>query len=237
MAQHCVTTGTNLTRITSYCDQLLSLTHRIIVQWGSISSYVAALVPDVACCIFIGEKTFSTSQSNLAFIQDKCCHLTMLWHPMETNWENTTIVISNPRGVSWIIQTVCLHCKLSLGEFYNIDHTSPVFNCKGKMFQEIVRSSKWVEIGRRKFEIQIREEINNKIIFVATRPLRPSPAHAEWPSGGRRPGYLIQKDLIGTENFGPWRFHFRTCSFHFWVNLLSIGNVLLNDFKFTVLRS
>ena len=36
---------------------------------------MAALVLDVACFVFIGEKTFSTSQSNRAFIWDKCCSL------------------------------------------------------------------------------------------------------------------------------------------------------------------
>ena len=39
---------------------------------GSISLWVAALVPDVACSVFIWEKTFSTYPSNLAFIWDKC---------------------------------------------------------------------------------------------------------------------------------------------------------------------
>ena len=33
---------------------------------------VAALVPDVACSVVIGEKTFSASQSNPAYIWKKC---------------------------------------------------------------------------------------------------------------------------------------------------------------------
>ena len=36
-------------------------------QWGSISLWVAALVPDIACCVFVGKKTSSTSQNILAF--------------------------------------------------------------------------------------------------------------------------------------------------------------------------
>ena len=46
---------------------------------------MAALVPDVPCCVLIGEKTFSTRQSNLAFIRDKCCHLMMCLRLMEPN--------------------------------------------------------------------------------------------------------------------------------------------------------
>ena len=52
-------------------------------QWGSISLQVAALVPDMACCVFIRKKTFSTIQNNLAFIWDKCCHLMTRLHLME----------------------------------------------------------------------------------------------------------------------------------------------------------
>ena len=44
---------------------------------------VAAQVPEEAGCVFIGEKTFPTGQSNLAFTWDKCCHLTMCLHLME----------------------------------------------------------------------------------------------------------------------------------------------------------
>ena len=44
---------------------------------------VAALVPDIACCVFIRKKTFSTIQNNLAFIWDKCCHLMTRLHLME----------------------------------------------------------------------------------------------------------------------------------------------------------
>ena len=47
---------------------------------------MAAPVPDVACYVFIGVKTFSTSQSNLAFIRDKCCHLSMCSRLMEPNY-------------------------------------------------------------------------------------------------------------------------------------------------------
>ena len=36
---------------------------------------MATLVPDVACCVFIGVITFSTSQSNLVFTWDYYCHL------------------------------------------------------------------------------------------------------------------------------------------------------------------
>ena len=52
-------------------------------QWGSISLQVAALVSDMACCVFIRKKTFSTIQNNLAFIWDKCCHLMTRLHLME----------------------------------------------------------------------------------------------------------------------------------------------------------
>ena len=38
---------------------------------------MAALVPGIACCVSKGKKTCSNSQNNLAFIRDKCCHLTM----------------------------------------------------------------------------------------------------------------------------------------------------------------
>ena len=34
--------------------------------------------PDDASCIFIGEKTLSTLQNNLAFVREKCCHLTTM---------------------------------------------------------------------------------------------------------------------------------------------------------------
>ena len=37
---------------------------------------VAALVPDITCCVLIGKKTFSTSPNSLAFIWDICSHLT-----------------------------------------------------------------------------------------------------------------------------------------------------------------
>ena len=33
--------------------------------------------PDDASCIFIGEKTVSSLQNNLAFVREKCCHPTM----------------------------------------------------------------------------------------------------------------------------------------------------------------
>ena len=52
-------------------------------QWGFTSLKVAALVPDVAYCALIGEKAFSTSQSNLAFLWDNCCPQTMCLHLME----------------------------------------------------------------------------------------------------------------------------------------------------------
>ena len=55
-------------------------------QRVSISLSVAALVLDIACCVFIWEITFSTSQSNLAFIWDKCCPLTMCFPLMEPPW-------------------------------------------------------------------------------------------------------------------------------------------------------
>ena len=38
-----------------------------------------------ACCIFIGEKTFLTSQNNLAFTWDKCSYLSIFLHLMEPN--------------------------------------------------------------------------------------------------------------------------------------------------------
>ena len=47
---------------------------------------VAALGPDLACCVSIGDKTFSTFQNNQAFIGGKCCHLTMCLHLMEPNY-------------------------------------------------------------------------------------------------------------------------------------------------------
>ena len=56
-------------------------------SWGCICSLqVAALVPDVACSVVIGEKTFSASQSNPAYIWKKCCHLRIRLLQMEPNW-------------------------------------------------------------------------------------------------------------------------------------------------------
>ena len=59
------------------CDELLLDNNGGSFQWGSISLLVAALVPDLACCIFKWKKIFSTNQNNKAFILDKCCHLTL----------------------------------------------------------------------------------------------------------------------------------------------------------------
>ena len=47
---------------------------------------MAALVPDISCCVLIGIKTFSTSPNNLAFKWNKGCHLTMCLHLMEPHW-------------------------------------------------------------------------------------------------------------------------------------------------------
>ena len=50
--------------------QLASLTHwASMSQLRSISLELAALVPDIACCISIGKNKFSTSQINLASFQ------------------------------------------------------------------------------------------------------------------------------------------------------------------------
>ena len=42
--------------------------------------------PYIACCVLIRKNKFSTSQNNLAFIWDMCCHLTMCLHLMEPHW-------------------------------------------------------------------------------------------------------------------------------------------------------
>ena len=52
-------------------------------QWDSISWQVAALVPDIACCVLIRKKRFSTLQNNLVFMWDKCWHLMTCLHLME----------------------------------------------------------------------------------------------------------------------------------------------------------
>ena len=62
---------------------------------------VAALVPDVACCISIGKKKNSTSQNNLAFIWDMCCHLTI-------NLFRTWVL--RIRGLVWTLQVSQHHC-------------------------------------------------------------------------------------------------------------------------------
>ena len=51
---------------------------------------MAALVRDVGCCVFIGEKTFSSSQNNPAYIWDKCCPLMTCWHLMQPHIFSTT---------------------------------------------------------------------------------------------------------------------------------------------------
>ena len=78
-------------------------------QRGSISLSVTALVLDLACCVYIRKKTFSTSQNNIAFIWDKCCHLTMSLHLMNPNllewsdWERRCWIWDH--NCYWIIES------------------------------------------------------------------------------------------------------------------------------------
>ena len=86
-------------------------------QWGSINWQVAALVPDIVCCVFIRKKTFSTSQNNLAFIWEKCCHLTTCLHLMEPHssgqYSEGTHFSGHQQAVRNKGQTpICLACML-----------------------------------------------------------------------------------------------------------------------------
>ena len=89
---------------------------------------MAALVPDVACCIFIGKKTFSTSQSNLAFFWDKCCPLTTCLHLMDPHW------FANTRSTIYCDQSIVKIYLLH--DFYSFvclksrsfDQAGPIFN-------------------------------------------------------------------------------------------------------------